>query len=260
MINSPADKMLDCATLVQSHNQNTISFATGFFFTFNIDGNAVPVLISNRHVLEFPQAIQIHLRVSNFQSRDEQLNSYHRVEVNMNIEGSVFLHPNPEIDLALVPLAGLMRQCESQNEYIANFFIPESSLLAEEEFRSLTAIENLIMIGCPEGHYDYFNHLPLIRRGITASHPTYDYNGKPVFLSDIACFPGSSGSPIFLYNPFGYADYQTQTYRFGESRIKLIGIQSAGYLKPDTQQFINLAIAQKAYLLKDFKSLLQNYL
>lgn len=59
MINSPADKMLDCATLVQSHKQNTISFATGFFFTFNIDGNAVPVLISNRHVLEFSQAIQI---------------------------------------------------------------------------------------------------------------------------------------------------------------------------------------------------------
>ena len=56
------------------------------------------------------------------------------------------------------------------------------------------------MLGCPSGLFDEVNNLPIARRGITATPlPTYSYNGKAEFLVDIACFPGSSGSPIFTY-------------------------------------------------------------
>jgi len=57
------------------------------------------------------------------------------------------------------------------------------------------------MIGYPNGLWDHVNNLPLIRRGITASHPGVDYqiegqNGPGVTVIDMACFPDSSGSPV----------------------------------------------------------------
>ena len=58
------------------------------------------------------------------------------------------------------------------------------------------------MIGYPNGLWDATNNFPLIRRGITASHPAVDFmaNKVPTTVVDIACFPGSSGSPVLLHN------------------------------------------------------------
>ena len=69
--------------------------------------------------------------------------------------------------------------------------------------------------------------MPIFRRGITATHPNLDWNGKPEFLIDAACFPGSSGSPVFLYNQVGYAT-KSGGMTIGPSRLKLIGILYAG--------------------------------
>ena len=54
------------------------------------------------------------------------------------------------------------------------------------------------MIGYPIGLIDEYNNKPIVRKGITATTYNIDYNGKKEFLIDIACFPGSSGSPIFI--------------------------------------------------------------
>lgn len=37
------------------------------------------------------------------------------------------------------------------------------------------------------------------RRGITATNINFDYNGKKEFVIDAACFPGSSGFPVFIW-------------------------------------------------------------
>ena len=54
------------------------------------------------------------------------------------------------------------------------------------------------MVGYPIGLWDSTNNLPILRRGITASHPGIHFQGKPQGLVDMACFPGSSGSPILI--------------------------------------------------------------
>lgn len=71
------------------------------------------------------------------------------------------------------------------------------------------------------------NNLPVIRRGVTATHPNRDYEGRREFMIDAACFPGSSGSPVFLYNVGSWADRQGNTI-MGGMRIKLLGILYAG--------------------------------
>ncbi len=61
-------------------------------------------------------------------------------------------------------------------------------------------MEEIVMIGYPNGIWDRTHNLPIIRKGITATHARLPLNGKSEFLIDAGCFPGSSGSPVFLAN------------------------------------------------------------
>ena len=70
--------------------------------------------------------------------------------------------------------------------------------LLPEDFNSLTSIEDVIMIGYPNGIIDTYNNKPVVRKGITATSLKLDYDGTPDFVIDISCFFGSSGSPVFL--------------------------------------------------------------
>ncbi|MEK7661411.1 MAG: serine protease, partial [Pseudomonadota bacterium] len=47
------------------------------------------------------------------------------------------------------------------------------------------------------------------------------------FAIDCACFPGSSGSPIFLFNEGMYFEGESNLV-MGKSRVKLIGVLYAG--------------------------------
>ena len=86
-------------------------------------------------------------------------------------------------------------------------------------------MEDIIMIGYPNGLEDSYNNKPIIRKGITSTHLKFDYNGKKEFLIDMAFFPESSGSPIFFCNESSYT--QGNTTFFG-SRCKLLGLLYGG--------------------------------
>ena len=91
---------------------------------------------------------------------------------------------------------------------------------------SLTAIEQITMIGYPNGLWDEVNNRPITRRGITATHPRLSLNGKHEFMIDVACFPGSSGSPVFLFDRGGYPG-PDGGWVIGD-RLSLLGILYAG--------------------------------
>jgi len=99
----------------------------------------------------------------------------------------------------------------------------------------MLGIEEIIMIGYPAGIWDKYNNMPIIRRGMTATHINQDYENRPEFMIDAACFPGSSGSPVFLYNIGGYSTKLKRIPRkiiisgqIKGNRVKLIGILYAG--------------------------------
>lgn len=83
------------------------------------------------------------------------------------------------------------------------------------------------MIGYPIGLWDEINNFPIFRKGFTASHPAINFNGQKIGLVDMACFPGSSGSPIYIFNENGYQDKTGNMY-LGSSRLLLIGYLYAG--------------------------------
>lgn len=149
----------------------------------------------------------------------------------------------------------------------------EQLLPTANDLGNLMAIEEVVMVGYTNGIWDHVNNMPVFRRGVTATHPNADYCGRKEFMIDAACFPGSSGSPVLLYNFGNYSDRKGNTI-IG-SRIKLLGILYAGPQHTATGEIAiqtiqtvskpvaisripnNLGVIIKAERLKDFEAILQ---
>lgn len=200
---------------------------TGFFFSFFVDGKQeIPVILTNNHVINGCDAITATCHLAD---GDKPSGKYVNCMIHIN-EHSVCRHPDPNIDLCAIFFGEILNQAANASTPI--FFVKlDAKLIPEDdEWQYFDAIEEVMMIGCPNGISDETNNLPISRKGITASSLAKNYNGKNEFMVDMACFPGSSGSPVFIYNPNGYTDRKTNNYLMGATRIKLVGILYAGPL------------------------------
>lgn len=198
---------------------------TGFFFAFaRNEKTHVPVIVTNKHVVEGAcrGALHIHLRDESGLPSIQQSERF----IFDNFQAQWIHHPEPNVDLCVMPIAGLIEQSERIGKGLG--FVPlEIALIPTElEFTELTPLEEVLMIGYPNGIWDSRNNMPILRRGVTATHPAIEYEGRREFMIDAACFPGSSGSPVILYNAGSYAT-RGGGLTIG-TRIKLLGILYAG--------------------------------
>jgi hypothetical protein len=198
---------------------------TGFFFAFaRRDQGFVPAIVTNKHVVDGATRGFFHMHRSDASGLPSIQQSVH-IAVE-NFQPSWINHPDPTVDLCIMPIAGILKQAEQAGQPLG--FIPlEMGLVpSDKEFSELTPLEEVLMIGYPNGIWDSKNNMPILRRGVTATHPALDYEGRPEFMIDAACFRGSSGSPVMLYN-FGSYVLPNGGITLG-SRIKLLGILYAG--------------------------------
>ena len=184
-----------------------------------------PVIITNRHVVE--NATASRFTFCKADAKGEPLDNDHLTIDYQNLQSHVRFHPDSKVDLCAIPLAPIINKVAQQkvNIYRASAktdLIPNRQALAD-----LAQLEEIVMIGYPVGIWDRHNNKPIFRRGHTATHPSHDYDGRKEFLIDMACFPGSSGSPVYLYNPPGYADKRGKL-NLGASRLYLLGTLYAG--------------------------------
>lgn len=228
-----------------------ISTGTGFFSTFNRTSDQFsPVIITNKHVIENADTIHIKCHIKD-QNSNKPSGKF--VDVNITLDGGVINHPDENVDLCAISFAEVINRSIEGGTVIFNSIIEMDLIPDESEWEMLDAIEEVTMTGCPNGLSDDTNNLPLVRKGITASNPSMPYNGRQEFVVDMACFPGSSGSPIFLYNPMGYFDKHNGTYQIGNARLKLLGILYAGPLINQKGQIVlntnlNFEIASMMHL------------
>lgn len=207
---------------IEGKNGKGTFTGTGFFYHFLDDSNScVPCIVTNRHV--FQNAISISL-VFTCRTQDEK---EYIETVNISDFSKAWIgHPNSDIDLAIVPIAVILKTLQSKGK--DPYYIPLTGTYIPngEQLKELSAIEEIIMIGYPKGIYDEINNKPVVRKGITATQPKYDFNGKKEFLIDAACFPGSSGSPIFLLNEGLHTDGHSGVH-FG-NRLFFLGVLYGG--------------------------------
>jgi hypothetical protein len=138
------------------------------------------------------------------------------------------LHPNPDIDLCAAPLIYLLDRAGFKLEEVYRVPFNAANILSDEELLNLRGVEDVVMIGYPQGFWDNVNNMPLVRRGITSTHAGIDFKGKPEALIDMACFVGSSGSPVILLNE-GLVPDGPRSFTLGH-RCVLLGVLHSGFL------------------------------
>lgn len=200
-----------------------IGTGTGFFFIFTINNNEVPVIVTNKHVVK--NSIKGNFRLSLADSNGNWIkNSY--IDINCDdFEKMWIMHPEENIDLCIMPIASLLQEAQKMGKKLYFKALDKTIIPSFQQIKKLTAIEDILMIGYPNGLWDSYNNMPIIRRGVTATNVKLDYNNKKEFLIDIAAFPGSSGSPIFIYNQ---GSYPVQNGIVVGSRLILLGVLYAG--------------------------------
>ncbi len=212
---------LECQT------PNGLSTGTGFFFKFLENENGhVPVIVTNKHVIQ--NATEGRFIITKSDAEGNPLQTDH-FAVNINTDFQQFWrhHPDLNVDLCAMPLAPVVNAATQQGQRLFYRMFDKSLLPSEEQANDFHALEDILMVGYPNGIWDAVNNQPIFRKGITATHPNIDYNGKKEFMIDVACFPGSSGSPVMIYNASGYTTKQGNIM-MGSPRLILMGILYAG--------------------------------
>lgn len=194
---------------------------TGFIFDFNFDDTNIPILITNKHVVnnKTKEEVKFYLHLLGNEG-----NPSDNIEITLELEW--YLHSSKDICFAYMKpiLDEVLKQTGN-----TIFFTSVSDILIKnnEELAMLTALEEVVMIGYPNALWDQLNNLPVFRKGYTANHPAIDFNEKGIGIIDIAAFPGSSGSPIFIVNENSFTD-KYGNLNIGKSRVIFLGVLFAG--------------------------------
>lgn len=224
---SPAEKLLYSTVRITTFARNvTLQYGTGFFFHIPVSSGNIVVLVTNKHVIAGADAIRLQL---NLQKVDAQEPSGEIITINNRVaDDGVVVHPNPSVDLCALGTGELVNPGVAAGRSVFVVATDENIIPTADEWAELDAMEPIVMIGCPQGLYDEQNGLAIMRRGITASHPSFKYNGRDEFMIDAACFPGSSGSPVFLFDQSTRFDKKIGSFTMGGVKLKLLGILFEG--------------------------------
>jgi hypothetical protein len=203
---------------------------TGFFFNFLVDEITIPAIITNNHVVAgaVTGSFQLH-ELDQTIEEPQPSGDFFTVGFD-DFENLWIPHPDNNVDLCAMLFQPLLpREAEKQGKSIFNCAIGNSSILSKADLEELSAVEEVLMIGYPNGLWDEVNNLPLIRRGTTATHPAVDFQGRSTTVIDAACFPGSSGSPVLIVNEGGMYSTKSGTFT-GYTRVVLLGVLFSGPL------------------------------
>ena len=220
-----------------------VGFGTSFIFHVPMDGGVAPFLVTNKHVIK---GAKIGRLVFTKRSGEQPMIGN---PVTINVEDFAdrwHQHPDPEIDVAVMPIAEVVNLADSAGQAIYYRSITESLIPTEDQMASLDAIEDVVFIGYPNGIFDQHNLLPIVRKGITATHIQIDYNGQPLFLIDASVFPGSSGSPVFVLKGSGH-NARDGGFRIGSPKIYFVGILASVLYQHDhgKLEFVSIPTVQE---------------
>lgn len=194
---------------------------TGFFYNFQVGDAVYPTIITNKHVVNYKQDVKVRFHVHLMEENGESNSS-----VGIELNAHWVFHSTKDLCFTFVNsvFEGVKNRYGKDVYYVAN---DVSIMATKEKLQELSALEELVMVGYPIGLSDTRNNYPIFRKGYTSAHPAVDFNDDGIGLVDMACFPGSSGSPIYILNEGGYRN-KHGNYYLGSSRVILLGILFAG--------------------------------
>ena len=150
---SVAEQLAYCTVRLECDlSQGVVSTGTGFFFNFAEDGGkSVPAIVTNRHVVKGALIGRFQLTVCDADGGPEIGNTV-TVAIN-NFESRWVPHSLP-IFISAMPIAPLLLEAKSKGKtvFYRNLSIPQ--IATDTEIMNLDQIEDITMIGYPNGLWD----------------------------------------------------------------------------------------------------------
>jgi hypothetical protein len=256
-------------TFIRGKKIKITSIGTAFFFNYGFAKDSVLALITSKHVIENCD----HGSIKITSGKEGKPNYKEPISLELsNFQKRWIKHPTEDIAIFLIaPILNNYIKQNGTNFYLKSF--AESNIPSEEKLNKFSAIENVFMIGFPKGFSDNVNNVPIVRQGVTATPIFLDFNGDRKFLLDIPIYPGSSGSPIIIFEEGSYMEENSVI--MGGVRLFLLGIslQSQNYsaigmtlssdstkrVQTETSLPFGIAICIKSSVLLDFKPIIEKY-
>lgn len=271
---SLTDHLIHTTVRVACRSPKGQSSGTAFWFSFcqQDDGGHVPALVTNKHVVAGTTQNAFYLTMRDPKTGEPMFGNHAPVVIDDG-EGSWIMHPDPAVDLCVCLMGGVLNDIAQKGLVPCHVNFSFKEVASPELASSLTSMEEIVMVGYPIGIWDDANNLPILRRGVTATPFTRNYQGRAEFMIDAACFPGSSGSPVCLVNR-GIHATKGGDLNIG-NRFALLGILYAGPQHTATGEIIvediptaarpvpisripsNLGNCIKAEKLRDFEPIIQ---
>jgi len=226
--------------------------ATGFIFGYPIDEKkAIPFMVTNKHVIKNMKKGTLHF--INEKDGNPVLGEGCNLPIT-DFENQWYANSNKDIDIAVFPFGRIIKHIEKENIHIYYKMVSGRIIPKIDDLEDCDAVEDVLFIGYPKGVYDEKNYTPIIRKGITATPVYLDYNGKKQFLIDASIFPGSSGSPVFLYD--NNIHWTKKDGKPSDSRTLFLGIVSEAYLYEEENEVKRITIPAQEILKSSHKQML----
>lgn len=197
-----------CTTRLQAgrRGQEPSSSGTGFYYSFPLPGDPsllVFVIVTNKHVVQgFDYVRFVMSSVPPGHDIDALVPAGLLQQRTFELDvhgGMVVHHPDAAVDLCALVCSSAIEAVTGEGRMPYAAFLNASNLLPPDHRVWTRFMEPVVMVGYPKGLWDHVHDMPIIRRGTTATHPLLAHRGRPEFVIDMACLPGSSGSPVFLF-------------------------------------------------------------
>jgi hypothetical protein len=172
---------------------------TGVFYDhYTAGGDKIPLLVTNKHVVKDSLSVKARFHQRDTAAQTWAVSGY--VDLAVPLPESAWTgHADAAVDLCAIRLSTFQQQAQGKELGV----ITLNRRLIPDDLMAFDAVEDVVMVGYPGAWWDSTNNYPIVRRGITASHPGIDFEGKPDIALDMACFWGSSGSPVLLPQDLG---------------------------------------------------------
>jgi len=228
-IQTTLQKMMFSTVRIEVDKPNSVETGTGFIYRYDVGDIIYLFLVTNRHIIQNAHAGRLQFVLT----KPDGTPNYGAIYTHhvTNFEQSWHPHPDPRIDVAIMPFAELLEGLIAFG--IQPFYTSLASNIMPtlDQLEALDAVEEVVFVGYPNGFYDVSNGTPIIRRGTTASPIHLDHDGLPAFIIDAVIVDGSSGSPVFAYRSGVYAE-TVGSYMMGE-RLYFLGIISGYAVRPE---------------------------
>ena len=190
---------LTTVRLVASGGPRGEQWGTGFFLDFRVDADqSSRWLITNKHIAEGATKIILRLHEGSKAGDGSVVISQGWGDLTI-ADPSAITAFHPTEDLCGISGLGIAKAVEQQGKVMAAEGLREDMIPTQAVLEAMDTLNEVIMIGYPAGRIDEANNLPILRQGVTASHPGVRFNQQSRGVIDATCYRGSSGSPILIW-------------------------------------------------------------